>query len=65
MTLYLARLEEKQDHWEKAAQWLERVKPVSPNPDEIAKQIAEDRQKATQPDPGGSGVPLQPGNTPP
>jgi tetratricopeptide (TPR) repeat protein len=65
LTLYLARLEEKQGHWDQAVQWLEQEKTVSPNPPEIEKQIAEDRQKATQPAPGGAGVPLPAGNSPP
>ncbi len=65
LTLYLARLEEKQGHWDKALQWLDRVKTVSPNPAEIEKQISEDRQKLAQPSSGGAGTPAQPGATPP
>ena len=65
LTLQLARLEEKQGHWDKALQWLERVRTVSPHPEEIEKQIAEDRQKAAQPNPGGADPPAQPGKPSP
>jgi tetratricopeptide (TPR) repeat protein len=46
LTLYLARLEEKQGNLQAALQWLERVKSVSPNPSEIETQLIELRQKA-------------------
>lgn len=57
LTLYLARLEEKHENWARAAEWLQRVKPLSPNPDEIAKQLAEDQQKAAQTGASGTNAP--------
>jgi tetratricopeptide (TPR) repeat protein len=45
LTLQLARLEEAQGDYTAALRWLERVKTVSPNPEEIGKQIQELDQK--------------------
>ena len=64
LTLYLARLEEKHENWATAVQWLEREKTVSPNPAEIEKQIAEDREKIARPNAGGTNTPVQTGNPP-
>jgi len=56
LTLNLARLEEKNDNWTTAIKWLEREKPLSPHPEEIEKQIADDRLKLETP-PAGAAVP--------
>ncbi len=48
LTLYLARLEEGEGNLQASIHWLERVKTVSPNPDEIQKQIGELQQKFSQ-----------------
>jgi tetratricopeptide (TPR) repeat protein len=49
LTLYLARLEENQGNLPEALGWLERLKPVSPDPEGVEKQILELRQKLLQP----------------
>lgn len=48
LALNLARLEESQKDYPKAIEWLDRVKSVSPYPDEIQKQIDDDRKKIPQ-----------------
>jgi len=45
LTLYLARLEEGEGNLQASLRWLERVKTVSPKPEEIEKQIGELQQK--------------------
>jgi tetratricopeptide (TPR) repeat protein len=48
LTLYLARLEEKQGNLSAALHWLERLQPVSPDPEGVAKQIAELREQLSK-----------------
>jgi tetratricopeptide (TPR) repeat protein len=60
LTLYLARLEEGQGNLPAAIHWLERVKTVSPNPDEIQKQIGDLQQKLSAATGGKSTTPPGP-----
>ena len=57
LTLNLARSEEKHGNLSAALRWLDRVKPLSPNPGEIEKQMAELQQKISQPETAGSPAP--------
>ncbi len=60
LALNLARLDEKQTNWPGAVQWLERVKPLSPHPEEIEKQMADDREKiGGAPAPAGTNNPTR------
>jgi tetratricopeptide (TPR) repeat protein len=59
LTLNLARLAEDQKDYPTATQWLERVKPVSPYPADIQKQIDEDRAKVTTNGASGSNAPAE------
>jgi hypothetical protein len=48
LTLNLARLEESQTNFPAMLHWLERLEPVSPEPDAVRKEIAETKQKIAQ-----------------
>ena len=61
LTLGLSRLEEDHGNFAAAVQWLERVKTVSPNPDVIAKQIEDDRQKLAESQKSGAAAPAATG----
>jgi tetratricopeptide (TPR) repeat protein len=64
LTLYLARLAEKQENWPVAVKWLEREKTVSPEPALVEKQIAEDKLKINLPTPADTNAPAS-ANKPP
>lgn len=49
LSLNLARLEESQSNYPAQLRWLERLKPLSPEPDVVAKEIEETRKKIQSP----------------
>ena len=64
LSLQLARLEESQTNYPAQLHWLERLKPLSAEPDVVAKEIEETRQKIASGTRGTStnAAPAQPGS---
>jgi tetratricopeptide (TPR) repeat protein len=61
LTLYLARLEETSGNLAASLHWLERLKPISPDPADIENQIGELKQKLAKSGQGaGSNTPVPP-----
>jgi|SRR5579872_2761026 len=62
LALYLARLEEGEGNLKATEAWLEKLKPLSPQPEEIQKQIDEIRRKRMAPTSAAPGTELKKGN---
>jgi len=58
---HLAQLEEREGHWGQAISYLEKLKPVSPRPEAIQRQIDDLRQKVVSVPGAGDPAPQRPG----
>ena|SRR2546421_1732570 len=58
---HLAQLEEREGHWGQAISYLEKLKPVSPRPEAIQRQIDDLRRKVVSAPRAGDPAPQRPG----